>query len=69
MEREKSVKKNLLRRFYTLVEQKYPLLYFHYFSAKDSKNLKSLNIGFWEVGTKRPFNGVRNTDTKKNPAQ
>ena len=26
---------------------------------------KSLHIGLWEVGTKRPLKGVRNTNTKK----
>ena len=32
---------------------------------KDSENLKSLDIGLWEVGARRPLNRVRNTDTKK----
>ena len=34
--------------------------------AKDSKNPKKFNIGFWEVGEKRLLIGVRNTNTKKN---
>ena len=38
----------------------FPLLF-----SKDSKNLKSLDIGFWEVGEKRLLNWVRNTNTKK----
>ena len=42
----------------------------HVFSLlfpKDSTNLKSLDIGFWEVGAKRPLNGKfdRQTDKKK----
>ena len=40
----------------------------HFFSLlfpKDSENLKSLDIGLWEVGAKRRLNGVRNTNTKK----
>ena len=32
---------------------------------KDSKILKRLDNGIWEVGTKRPLNGVKNTDSKK----
>ena len=36
--------------------------FFLIFSPKDSKNLKSLDIGLWEVGAKRPLDGVRNTN-------
>ena len=39
---------------------------FHYFSPKDSENLKSFDIGIWEVGTKRPLNGVRKCDGQTN---
>ena len=39
--------------------------FFTLFSPKDSENLKSFDIGLWEVGAKRPLNGVRNTDAKK----
>ena len=35
----------------------FPLLF-----PKDFKNLKSLDIGLWEVGVKRPLNGVRKWD-------
>ena len=37
----------------------FPLLF-----TKDSENLKSLDIGLWKVGVKRPVNRVRNTVTK-----
>ena len=39
----------------------------HFFSLlfpKDSKILNSFDIGLWEVGTKRPLNGVRKCDRK-----
>ena len=35
---------------------KYEITSFHYFFPKDSKNLKSLNSGLWEVGAKRLVN-------------
>ena len=38
----------------------FPLLF-----PKGSKNLKSLDIQLWEVGAKRPLNGVRNNNIKK----
>ena len=37
----------------------------HFFKLpfhKDSEYLKSLNIGLWELGAKRPLNGVRKCD-------
>ena len=37
----------------------------YYFFPKNSENLKSLHIGLWEVGEKRPLNRVRNTILKK----
>ena len=39
----------------------FPLLF-----PKDSKNLKSLDIGLWEVRAKRPLNGVRKCDGQTN---
>ena len=39
---------------------------FHYFSPKDSKNLKRLDIRLREVGAKRMLNGVRNCDGQTN---
>ena len=55
---EKSVKKSFLQRqFYTLYEQKFsnmrPLLFITF--PNDSENSKSLDIGVWEVGAKRPL--------------
>ena len=41
-------------------------LFFLLLFPKDSKNLKSLDIGLWEVGAKRPLNGVRNCDEQTN---
>ena len=38
---------------------------FHYFSPKDSENLKSLDIGLREVGVKRRLNGVNKWRRKK----
>ena len=35
---------------------------FHKFFHKDSKNLKSFNIGLREVEAQRPLNGVRKCD-------
>ena len=45
-------------------DQVFPLLF-----PKDSKNLTSFDIELQEMGAKIPLKGVRNTDTKKNPAQ
>ena len=58
-------------QFYTLYEPKFSNLrhFFQLLFSKVSKNLKSLDIGLREVGAKRPLNGGRNTNTKKNPAQ
>ena len=39
----------------------FPLLF-----PEDSGNLKSLDIGLWEVGEKRPLNGVRKCDGPTN---
>ena len=36
--------------------------FFSLFFPKDSENLKSLDIGLWEVGAKRPLNEVRKCD-------
>ena len=55
------------QRFYTLYERKFSnvrQLISNTF-PKDSKNQKSLDIGLWEVVVKKPFNGVKNADTKK----
>ena len=56
------------RWFYTLYEQKClhlrPLLFITF--PQGFRKSKKLDIGLWEVGAKRPLNGVRNTDTKKN---
>ena len=66
---KKKIRKNLVspQRFYTLYEQKFSNLthFFQLFFPKDSKNLKSLDIGLREVGEKIPLNGVRNTKTNK----
>ena len=53
-----------LSKSFQIWDQFLPLLF-----PKDFENLKSLDTGFWEVRAKRLLNGVRNTDTKKNPAQ
>ena len=69
MKKKKPPKKNLFlpRQFYTLYEHKFsnlrPLLSITF--PKDSENLKSLHIGLQEAGGKRPFKGLRNTNTKK----
>ena len=39
--------------------------FFQLLFPKNSKNLKSLDIGIWEVGAKKQLNKVRNTDMKK----
>ena len=43
------------QQFYTIYEQKFQILLF----PNDFENLKSLDIGFWEVGAKRRLNGVK----------
>ena len=53
-----------LRQFYTHYKKKFSNLR-HFLSItfpKDSENLKSLDIGFWEMGEKRLLNGVRKFD-------
>ena len=42
-----------------------PDQFFQLHFPEDFENLKSLDIGFWEVGAKRPLNGVRNTEEEK----
>ena len=49
----------LMSKSFQILDPFVPLLF-----PKHSENLKSLDIGLWELGTKRPLNGVRNTDKK-----
>ena len=49
-----------MSKSFQIWDQFFPLL-----SPKDSENLKSLDIGLWEVGAKRQLNRVWNTNTKK----
>ena len=49
-----------LRKRFKIWDHFFPLLF-----LKDSENQKSLDNGLWEVGAKRPLNGVRNINTKK----
>ena len=39
--------------------------FFSLFFSKDFENPKKFDVGFWEMGAKRLFIGVRNTNTKK----
>ena len=57
-------KKSFMSKSFQIWDHFFPLLF-----PKDSKNLKSLDIGLREVGAKRLVNGLRNKNTKKNPAQ
>ena len=53
--------KKKLRLFYTLLWSKSLEIWDHFFPLlfpKDSENLKSLDIGLWEVGAKRRLNKV-----------
>ena len=69
--KKKSEKKTVLfRRFYILYGQKFshlrPLLSITFPPRfQKSKIKKSLDVGVWEVGTKIPLNGVKNTDIIK----
>ena len=49
-----------MSKIFQILDHFFPLLF-----PKGSKNQKSLDIRLWEVGAKRPLNGVRNNDTKK----
>ena len=68
----KKICKLLAGQFYTLYEQKFsnlrPLLSITF--PKDFEYLKSLDIGLWKVGAKRPLNGVKKcggqTDKRRN---
>ena len=66
LKRSEEIKKifKKLRQFYILYEQKFSNLrpLFSITSPKDSKYLESLDIGLWEMGAKRPLNGVRKCD-------
>ena len=57
-------KKQILRWFYTLYGKSFQIgdHFFPLLFPEDSKNLKSFYIGLWEVGEKRPVNGVRKCD-------
>ena len=60
---------NLLpQRFYTHYEEKLinlrPLLSIIF--LRDFQNPKKMDIGLWEVGTKRPVNGMRKCDGQTN---
>ena len=62
---KKISKKNFQRGYFTPFTRKSFQIGDHFFSLlfpKDSKNLKSLDIGLWEVGAKRLLNGVRKCD-------
>ena len=52
------------RQFYTLISKSFQIWdhFFQLLFPKDSKYLKSLDIGLWKVGPKRPLNGVRKCD-------
>ena len=46
-----------MRRSFQMLDHFFPLLF-----PKDSKSLKTLDIGLWKVGTKIHLNGVRKCD-------
>ena len=58
-------KKRILRTNFTPFMSKSCQIRDHFFPLtfpKNYKNLKSLDIGLWNVGAKGPFNGVRKSD-------